>query len=260
MNRYTRNLNFKGNDSSIAIMKIRGFGNGNYKKFYKQSFAKIDSLNTKFLILDLRDNTGGRLDEIDKLYSYLTEENYQLIEKSEVLTRQLYLTSFLSKNNSGFIKITSILLSPIVAVHNLFKSNKKNGKLYYSFSSSKIKKPDPLNFKGVIYVLINGASFSASSILSTNLYANKRATFVGEETGGAYNGTVAGLFKYIELPNSKVKMSIGLAQIEALDKKSPDGYGIKPHVKIIPTIENRLNKHDPELEWVLKDIEKKDNN
>ena len=121
-------------------MKIRSFGNGNYKKFYQKSFAKIDSFNTEYLILDLRDNTGGRLDEIDKLYSYLTDKNYQLIEKAEVLTRQPYLTSMLSKNSPVFIKIGATLLSPFMAIHNLFKSKKKEGKKYYSFSSSKVKK------------------------------------------------------------------------------------------------------------------------
>lgn len=257
--RYTRNFNFIDNDSTIAFMKIRSFGNGNYKKFYQKSFAEIDSAKSEYLILDLRDNTGGRLDEIDKLYSYLTDKNYQLIEKAEVLTRQPFLTSMLSKNNPTFVKIGATLLSPFVAIHNLFKSNKREGKKYYSFSSSKIKKPNPLNFKGEIYVLINGASFSASSILSTNLHATQRATFVGEETGGAYNGTVAGLFKFIELPNSKVKMTIGLAQIEAPYTNDPDGYGIKPDVKIIPTMEDRLKNFDPELEWVLEDIKRKTN-
>ena len=109
-------------------------------------------------------------------------------------------------------------------------------------------------------MLINGASFSASSILSTNLHANKRAIFVGEETGGAYNGTVAGLFKFIELPNSKVVMNIGLAQIETPYEMDPDGYGIKPDVEILPTIEDRIHKIDPELDWVLEDIEVKKNN
>ena len=49
-------------------------------------------------------------------------------------------------------------------------------------------------------------------------------------------------------------MNIGIAQIEAPYYNDPDGYGIKPDVKIIPTIEDRLNNIDPELEWVLEDI------
>jgi C-terminal processing protease CtpA/Prc len=38
--------------------------------------------------------------------------------------------------------------------------------------------------------MINGGSFSASSLISSNLKL-QRVTFVGEETGGAFNGTVA---------------------------------------------------------------------
>ena len=77
-NEYTRNFNFIGKDSTIAYLKIRSFSNGNYKKFYKESFEKLDSLKTEHLILDLRDNGGGRIAEIDYLYSFLTNENYQV--------------------------------------------------------------------------------------------------------------------------------------------------------------------------------------
>jgi len=107
-----------------------------------------------------------------------------------------------------------------------------------------------------MYVLINGNSFSAASLLSTHLKANERATFVGEETGGAYNGTVAGVYKIYELPTSKIKVRMGLMQIEAPQKQSPDGYGIKPDVKLVPTVEDRKIDRDAELEWVLKDIYK----
>ncbi len=255
--RYTRNFNFIDKDSSIAYLKIRSFNNGKFKDFYQESFTKIDSAKANFLILDLRDNTGGRLAEIDKLYSYLTDKDYQLIEKGETLTRLPYLKMMTSKNNSSFLKILAGLLSPGIIINNLTKSSKKNGKLYFKFSSAKVKKPNPLNFKGDIYVLINGSSFSASSILSTNLHATKRATFIGEETGGAYNGTVAGIFRTIELPNSKVKMNIGLVQIEAPYNMEPNGFGIKPDIEIIPTIEDRKNNIDPELEWVLNTIQTK---
>jgi len=40
---YTRNLNFVGKDSTVALMKIRGFTNGNYKAFYKEVFTTLDS-------------------------------------------------------------------------------------------------------------------------------------------------------------------------------------------------------------------------
>ncbi|WP_341216026.1 S41 family peptidase [uncultured Wocania sp.] len=257
---YTRNLSFIGKDSTIALMKIRGFSNGSYKAFYKESFAKLDSAKTKYFILDLRDNGGGRISEIDNLYSYLTNENYQFITESEVNSRIPFMKFVMSNTSSASLKIVGGLLSPIIITHNLLKTKKKDGKLYYRFNKfSKVKAPNPLHFKGNIYVLTNGNSFSASSVLSTHLQANKRAIFVGEETGGAYNGTVAGIYKLYQLPTSKLKVRMGLMQIEAPQKQNPDGYGVKPDVKITPTIEDRKLNIDTELEWILNDIEKTDN-
>ena len=254
---YTRNLNFVGKDSTTALLKIRGFSRGKYKEFYNESFATLDSLKTKHLIIDLRNNFGGRLNEIAYLYSFLTDKEFKMVNPSEVNSRVPFLKVLGSNTTPFAMKAFVGLLSPFIATHNLFKTSKKDGKIYYHFKSSKEQQPNPLNFRGAIYVLINGNSFSASSILSTQLKGNKRAIFVGEETGGAYNRTVAGINKMYELPNTKVKVKIWLMHIDTPFKTTPDGYGIKPDVQILPTAQDRLNKIDPELQWVLKDIEQK---
>ena len=252
-----RNLSFVGRDSTVALLKIRGFSNGKYKKFYKETFAILDSLGTKNLVIDVRDNFGGRLNEVLELYSYLTDKNFTLINKSEVNSRIPILKMAMSNSNSIATKAVYGLLSPIVIVHNLLHTSKKEGQLYYKFKAGKEREPSPLNFKGNIYVLINGNSFSAASILSTQLKGSNRATFVGEETGGAYNGTVAGYYKVYELPNTKIKARIGLMHIDSKYKTEPDGYGVTPDVEIIPTYQDRLNGVDPELEWVFNDIARK---
>ncbi len=254
---YTRHFSLKGKDSSIAYMKIRGFSRGSYKDFYRESFEKIDSLKIKSLIIDLRDNGGGRLSEINNLYSYLIDKDYVFINDSEVNSRIPFLKSFMSNTTPGGVKIFVGLLSPAIIAHNLIKIKKKDGKLYYKFRYSKLQEPSPLNYKGKIYVLINGNSFSASSILSTHLKANKRATFIGEETGGAYNGTVAGIFKGYKLPNSKVRINMGMMQIDAPQKVAPDGYGVKADIIMKPTRQDRIDNVDAELNWIIKDIEGK---
>ena len=108
-----------------------------------------------------------------------------------------------------------------------------------------------------MYVLINGNSFSASSLISTHLKATKRAVFVGEETGGAYNGTVAGIYKIYELPNSKLKIRMGLMHVDTPYKQTPDGYGVKPDVVVTPSLEDLILKKDTELQWILNDIKEK---
>ena len=255
--KYTRSLNFIGKDSTVAHMKIRGFTNGKYAWFYEESFKILDSLGTKELIIDLRNNGGGRIADIDDLYSYLTDKPYVFIPPSEVNSRLPYFDFFLSNTNSTVGKSFAILFSPVIITHNLLKTKSENGKKYWKFRYRKEKEPNPLNFKGEIYVLINGNSFSASSIISAHLQANKRATFVGEETGGAYNSTVAGVFKRYEMPNSKVQIRMGLMDIGTPFKQEPDGYGVKADVVIKPTVADKLKGIDTELQWILNDIEAK---
>ena len=82
---------------------------------------------------------------------------------------------------------------------------------------------------------------------------------MGEETGGAYNGTVAGQMPIITLPNSKNKVRIGLIRIGTLEKTDTIGRGVFPDVEIIPTVEEFKNKQDKAMEWILNDIENKAN-
>jgi len=254
-NYYLRNFDFVGRDSSVAYLKIRGFGQGNHKKFYKETFAKIDSAKSEYLIIDLRDNGGGSLDEIENLYGYLALKPFKFINQAEIKTNIPATKAMFSKRGVGFFGGTvRLLATPGLLAYDLLHSKKENGQRYYKLTKSKLKKLNKNSFKGKIYVLTNGYSFSASSILSSNLEATQRATFVGEETGGSYNGTVAGQSKYVTLPNSKVRMKFGMMQIETPYKSEPNGYGIKPNVEIIPTQKDRLQKRDPELEWVLEDI------
>lgn len=254
---YTRNFNFIGQDSSTAYIKIRSFSNGNYRKFYKESFKKLDSAKTKNVIIDLRDNGGGRLAEINELYAYLSKTKYTFMAPSEVNSRFSFFPAFMSNTKSVSSKIVSGILAPFLAVDNLLKTKKQDGKLYYKFRYAKEQKPKKSNYTGNLYVLINGNSFSASSLISTNLQATNRAVFVGEETGGAYNGCAAGLYKIYQLPESKLKIRMGLMQIEAPFKQNPDGYGVKPNIEITPTISDRLLGKDRALDWVLTEIYKK---
>ncbi len=254
---FNRDLRFVGKDSTVAVIKILNFTNGDFKTFYKETFKTLDSLKTKTLIIDLRDNTGGRVREINEFYGYLTDQEYVMYNPSEVTSRTPLMKSLMSNTNSGFTKAIGIAIAPIIVPLEVLRTKKKDGKLYYRLHGVRPLAPKELNFKGDVYVLINGSSFSASSLLSTNLKRDHRATFVGQETGGAQNGTVAGMTRGYEMPNSKVKIRMGVMQVESPYKVTPDGYGIMPDLEITPTVADRKAGVDPEIEWILKDIELK---
>jgi len=254
---YNRNLKFIEADSSVAVMKINAFAVGNYSTFYKESFEKIKKNGAKTLIIDLRNNPGGRLSEIADLYSYLTDTTMVFADKSEVATKTSLLSGDYFKGGSIGIKVLKGIFSPLYVGYTFFKVKKaEDGKYYYSTSESRPHEKHPNAFDGKIYVLINGGSFSASCILSSNLQGSKRATFVGEETGGTYNGTVAGRMPLIRLPNSKLRVRVGLMLVAPHYKTDVEGRGIFPDVAILPTLEDKLKDIDPEMNWVIEDIRK----
>ena len=251
---YNRNLRFMEPDSSVAVMKINSFTKGYSADFYKESFSKIKDCKSKTLIIDLRNNGGGRLREIKDLYSYLTDSTAALIDDCEVVSKTSLLRSNYFKGGGVGMTVFKTLYAPFYYTGNFFKVHQTQNKKYaYSKDSKPIKiKPDA--FKGKIYVLINGGSFSASCILSSNLKGSGRAYFVGEETGGTYNGTVAGIMPEVVLPNSKIRVRVGLVFIKPHYKTEKDGRGIFPDKEIIPTLQDRINGCDPEIEWILDDI------
>ncbi len=253
---YNRELSFLEKDSSVAVMKIKSFTKGKYNTFYKESFENIAKTKSKTLIIDLRNNTGGRLGEIANLYAYLADSTFIFNEDAEMTSRFSVINNYM---NSGSIpiRVLKIVTAPIPLPILYFMTTKKeDGKIYMKMSSpTKIKKT---NFRGKIYVLINGSSFSASSIISSNLKGSKRAYFVGEETGGDYNGTVAGQMPIVELPNSKIKIKIGILNCVPFHKTDVLGHGIYPDKEILPIIQNRIDNVDPEMEWILNDIKKQD--
>lgn len=256
---YQRALNFIEKDSSVALLKIKSFSIGHYEPFYKEAFKRIKENKSKYLILDLRDNPGGRLSEINYIYSFVADSAIAFADKSEVVSK----TSFLKRDYFGgniATKALQTIAYPLYVGFIYFKVKKEGDKFFYTTSEHKIKPLDENRFKGKMYVLVDGGSFSASSILSSNLKGSKRATFVGEETGGAFNGTVAGQMPIIELPNSKIKMRVGLMKIAAHYKTDEKGHGIRPDIEIVPNLEDKIKGNDPEMKWILEHIKEESSN
>ncbi|WP_300350791.1 S41 family peptidase [Chryseobacterium sp.] len=254
---YNRNFKFLDKDSTIAYMKIQSFSRSFSDRFYKESFAKIKNAESSYLIIDIRNNYGGSLYEINNLYSYLAPEPFILIKPSQLTSRITPLkTNYFRKSNPLQYTIKS-LLYPGYFFSQAFSVYKgKDGIAYYKMKENKSTKPKKDAFKGKVYVLINGGSFSASSIISSKLKYDKRVTLVGEETGGANDGTVAGFYSYQKLPNSKIDLPIGLLLVQPNIDFTNTQKGVVPDVEIEQSMQDILDKRDIQLDWVKQEIAK----
>lgn len=252
---YNRSFKFLKSDSSIAYIKIKSFSATYAKKFYDQTFRKIKKANSGFLIIDVRDNLGGSLSEINTLYSYLTYKKFTLIKPPEMTSKTSGMHQNYFRGQSIFTGILSAPGYPFFLAGNYLLSSKKEKRYYFREFASKPTKPKDNAFQGKIYVLVNGASFSASSIISAKLKFENRAVIVGEETGGANDGTVAGVNNTVILPNSHLALPIGLFLIRPNIEFEDQKRGVIPNFPVDPNFDDIFGTDDKILTWTLDDID-----
>lgn len=256
---FNRDLQFPTKDSTVAYMKIKTFSGTYSRKFYKQSFALLKKSPAKYLILDVRDNLGGSLAEINNLYSYFVSEDFKFIKDMEVTSRtSIFHANYFSDIPQLATPIAAVTY-PLYLIGTALSVKKKDDQFYLKNNGIfSLKKPKKNHFDGKIYVLINGSSFSASSIISSKLKGDQRAFLVGEETGGTNDGTVAGRYSTKKLPHSKLKLPIGLMLVQPNIEFTGTKKGVLPDHEIIPTLQEVLQKKDIQLEWIMKEIKNKE--
>lgn len=216
-------------DSNIAYLKLRTFSNEPNFVGYEGHFHDIERRKPKALIIDLRGNTGGELIWAARVYSHLLDMPRYFYRLPDEIKQQ--------KKLYDDPKIRNWVDSAPMSNYQMIQP--------YTFT-----------FKGKIYVLIDGGSFSSSSLLAANLKNLKNVTLVGEETGGSKNIFTAGVHKSVTLPHSQLLLKYGNIPAYFGDLTNIDGRGVMPDVPITYQIRDFLAGRDLELEWVLKDIEK----
>jgi len=193
------------------------------------------------------------LQDIYKLSQFLNDTTNQFVKPAKLTNRFIFFNTISGKSVVG--TYLSIPFTTIFSTLRAIKSYKNdNGEIMYPVKQSKVTIPNSLNYKNNLYVITDGATFSAAAIISSHLKGRNRAIFIGEETGGTFNGTVAGMMPRVKLPKSKLKLRIGLMAISAVEQTPNEGYGIIPDIEIIPSIDQLLNNQDLELDWILNHI------
>ncbi|NRF37735.1 S41 family peptidase [Pedobacter foliorum] len=216
-------------DQNVAYLKLRTFYNEPNFVGYEGVFADIEKRKPKALVIDLRGNTGGELIWAARIYSHLLDIPRYFYRLPDEIKQQRKLYD-----------------NP--KIRNWVDSTPK--------SNYQMIQPYSFTFKGKIYVLIDGGSFSSSSLLAANLKNLKNVTLVGEETGGSKNIFTAGVHKSVTLPHSQLLLKYGNIPAYFGDITNIDGRGVMPDIPITYQIEDYLAGKDLELDWVLKDIVK----
>lgn len=231
-------------DSSYALMTINHFTKGNLGGFIRQSFRQIRKKKTENLVIDLRANTGGKVDKSVLLTKYLVNGPFKVADsaysKSKNFNPYSRYISNTCENNFGLMMLTK---------------KRSDQKYHFGFWERHQFKPKKKNhFDGNVYVLVNGLTFSASTLFANAVEGQDNVLIVGEETGGGWYGNSGILIPTITLPNTKLRVRLPffrLVQYRHINKK---GTGVIPDIYISPDWRDILKGTDTKLEAVKKMI------
>jgi C-terminal processing protease CtpA/Prc len=225
-------------------MTINRFANGNLAGFVRRSFREIKKNKTENLVIDLRANGGGNIDKSVLLARYLSKTPFKVADSAYSI----------SKNFKPFNRNISNTFENNLGLTVLTKK-KPDGNFHFGFWERRTFKPKKKNhYNGNVYVLINGLTFSASTLFCNIVAGQDNVILVGEETGGGWYGNSGILIPSITLPNTKLRVRLPffrLVQYRHIDQK---GIGVMPDEYIGTNWRDVLQGRDTKLEFVKKMI------
>lgn len=228
-------------DPDVAQIRIRKFEGDNFPQWIEKTFETLREKKTKALIIDLRGNGGG-----DDMYgailvSHLTDQPFRVFDHINVKTIE---PSF-KVHTDWSTERTSQLREKVTP-------NPAGG--YFLWHPGVAEQaPAKFPFLGKVFILIDGGTFSTAADFCAVTHQLKRATFIGEETGGGYYGNNSGILARLTLPKSKFQVRLPIYEYWNMVSGNEDKRrGTLPDHVVETRMVNLLRVVDAQLEFALK--------
>lgn len=206
-----------------AYIRLTSFSKGNLKSFFRRSFKKLKEKNIQHLILDLRENGGGRISNSIALTKYLKQTPFKIADSVVAISRKFKYGQYIQSSWLYWL------------VMNIGASKAADGSIHYKrFERHYYQPKTRFAFKGNTYLVQGGYTFSAATMVVGALKGQENIQVVGEESGGGQYGNSAIHIPYITLPNTKLRIRLPLYRM-VINQNIPKGRGIEPDIKIPPS-------------------------
>lgn len=228
-------------EKNLALLDINSFGSKKRKKYYRNVFRTLEKNKIQHLAIDLRDNGGGYFPNGMRLLRYFSRETFSFSfnrSRTKLKKSRYARMNFISRLTKTLFRLAQ---DPV----------KKNGIRDYRIRYKPIKKN---HFNGRVYVLTNGGSFSMSGHTAAFLKHKVNATMIGEETGGAEEGSRAILNHQLVLPQTQIIVYIPYYNLDHQIPAASHGRGIMPDITTYHSINDHLENTDRDIEALLNAV------
>jgi C-terminal processing protease CtpA/Prc len=118
----------------------------------------------------------------------------------------------------------------------------------------KIYHPKKKRFKGDVYVLTSGPTFSAATLFCNAVKGQKGVILLGEETGGGWYGNNGIMIPSFVLPKTKLSVTFPLFRLVQYNHPEIKGSGIVPDIYVGTSYDALLKSYDKKLRVAKKMI------
>ena len=201
-------------EQGTAIMKIKTFSDlDGFCAFAQKAFAAIQTQNIENLVIDIRDNGGGRSIVVDSLLNYITNKEYTQYKRIETRISQELKEHYKVKYPDRMEWINQYPINELVS------------------QETKLKKPiaKKHRFNGNLYLLTNNTSFSAAATFAGVFKELKLGKIIGEETGGKIE--YFGDYWFMRTPNTKISFYIAPKKFTQFGGDNAEN-GVLPDFKV----------------------------
>lgn len=228
-------------DTEVAQMRIRKFEGSAFPQWIHDTFKTLHERGTRSLIIDLRGNGGGADMYGAMLVSYLTDKPFRYFDHINAKSIEPTFKAHADWPEGR----TSQLRQETTA--------NPSGGYFVKHKGLGEQAPGRYPFLGNVFVLIDGGVFSTAADFCAVTHHLKRATFIGEETGGGYYGNNSGVMTRLILPKSKFEVRLPMYEYwNAVSGYEGKRRGTIPDHVVESKTANLLRGVDEHLDLALK--------
>ncbi len=232
-----------------GFMTLNTFSNGNrqhLRRFFRRSFRALHEQGIRQLVIDLRGNGGGDVNLSSLLTRYLRKTPFRVADS--VYSREKNFHPYTPRVRLGFLSNLALMV---------LSRKRSDGMYHFGYWERHWFRPKRKNhFDGNTWVLINGPTFSASTLFCNAVKGQDNITLVGEEAGGGWHGNNGIMIPDITLPRTRIRVRLPFFRLVQFNHVAKDGRGVPPDIYIPPTVEGIRKMQDRKLLMVREMIRK----